>query len=57
METTEIMKEKDIRKMITAYMIDELQKHDDYVLTNISYGNVFFLTLNIYPHMLYKYLS
>lgn len=41
METTEIMKEKDIRKMITAYMIDELQKHDDYVLTNISYGNDF----------------
>lgn len=40
-ERTKIMKEKEIRKMITMYMIDELQKHDDYVLTNVSYGNDF----------------
>lgn len=40
-ERTKIMKEKEIKKMITMHMIDELQKHDDYVLTNTSYGNDF----------------
>lgn len=40
-ERMKIMKEKEIRKMITIHMIDELQKRDDYVLTNVSYGNDF----------------